>query len=85
MFQHEMTLMRIKTLKLTESMKKDVPQLMNQQKSMLTFKSLQLLEQTDKRAAGQRQWGNVNLSLCALLHTKAWWPLTSFDQLQQLW
>lgn len=55
MFQHEMTLMRIKTLKLTESMKKDVPQLMNQQKSMLTFKSLQLLEQTDKRAAGQRQ------------------------------
>lgn len=81
MFQHEMTLMRIKTLKLTESMKKDVPQLMNQQKSMLTFKSLQLLEQTDKRAAGQR----LNLSLCALLHTKAWWPLTSFDQLQQLW
>lgn len=52
MFQHEMTLIRIKTPKLTESMKEDVPQLTNQQKSMVTFRSLELLEQ--RQTKGQQ-------------------------------
>lgn len=52
MFQHEMTLIRIKTPKLTESMKEDVPQPTNQQKSMVTFRSLELLEQ--RQTKGQQ-------------------------------
>lgn len=47
-----MTLIRIKTPKLTENMKEDVPQLTNQQKSMVTFRSLELLEQ--RQTKGQQ-------------------------------
>lgn len=59
-----MILIRIKIAKLTESMKEDVLQLMKQQKSTLIFQSLELMEQTDKRAAGQTVRESKSKPLC---------------------
>lgn len=56
-FQHEMIVIRIKTPKLTESMKEDVPQLMKKQKSMLTFQSLELLNRQTKGQQGKDSEG----------------------------
>lgn len=85
MFQHEMTPIRIKPPQLSESMKRwcsTINRSITEHDDSPKFRASGM--KTDKRAAGQRQWGKVNLSHCALhtLHIKAWclsYHLTTYN------